>query len=155
MDESEAAERLARHGLVMAIWIPSVFVSTALSHMGIIGGGAWWVAAGFAAIIIAFIAHIILNAVTGTSFTAGETALGGAVFVAAVICYFGALLIGDEGVRTAVLMPVGIGLALLICAVIVYLVIAYGPRKAFEKFDVIRDNNLRAASRLPHRGGRR
>jgi hypothetical protein len=34
------------------------------------------------------------------------------------------------------------------------MVIRDGPRAAFARFDIIRDNNPRRASRLPHRGGR-
>jgi Na+/H+ antiporter NhaD/arsenite permease-like protein len=47
-----------------------------------------------------------------------------------------------------------LGLVALAAAVILYMVIRYGPRAAFERFDIIRDNNPRRASRLPHRGGR-
>ena len=53
------------------------------------------------------------------------------------------------------MMPIGLGLGALVFVVVVSMLISFGPRRAFEKFDVIRDNNLRAAARLPHRGGRR
>ncbi len=50
--------------------------------------------------------------------------------------------------------PPALGLVALAAAVILYMVIRYGPRAAFNRFDIIRDNNPRRASSLPHRGGR-
>jgi hypothetical protein len=155
MDDGSATERLDRHALVMAIWLPLGFVATALLHVGLTGGGAWWIGAGFAAIIAAFTCHVIANAVLGTSFTYGETALGAVAYAAAVLAVLATLLFASEPVAGRILLPVALGLAALLAAVILYLVIAFGARGAFERFDVIRDNNLRAASRLPHRGGRR
>lgn len=156
MAEMDATGRLDRHALVMAIWAPSGFVAAVLLHMGIVMGGSdWWIAAGFAAILVAFVGHIIVNAVLRTNFTAGETALGMVAFAAALLALFGTVLAGPPALTDRIFLPVGLGLASLVVAVVIYLVIAFGPRRAFEKFDVIRDNNLRPASRLPHRGGRR
>lgn len=150
----DATERLDRHALVMAIWTPSAFVAATLLHMGVaMGAGGWWIAAGFAVIHAAFVGHIIANAVLGTGFTAGETALGLAAFAAALVALLVSALFGQTEAR--LFLPVGLGLASLVVAVVLYLVIAFGPRGAFGKFDVVRDNNPRPASRLPHRGGRR
>lgn len=155
MDDGARTERLDRHVLVMAIWLPLGFVATALLHTGLTGGGAWWIAAGFAAIIAAFAGHVIANAVLGTSFTYGETALGAVAYAVALLAFLGTLVLAPAPVVESILLPVALGLAALLAAVILYLIIAFGARGAFERFDVIRDNNLRAASRLPHRGGRR
>lgn len=155
MAQGDPMDRLDRHALVMALWSPVALVAAALLHLGLTGGGGWWIAAGFVAILVGFAGHIIANAALGTDFTSGEVALGGVVYAAAVVALLmGALLARSERIEP-VLLPVGLGLAALLVAVIAYLLIAYGPRRAFEKFDVIRDNNLRSASRLPHRGGRR
>ena len=152
----DAMERLDRHALVMAIWTPSAFAAATLLHMGLaMGGGGWWIAAGFAVIHAAFVGHIIVNAVLGTSFTTGETALGMAAFAAALVVLLVSALFGSPGTDARVFLPVGLGLASLVVAVVLYLVIAFGPRGAFRRFDIIRDNNPRPASRLPHRGGRR
>lgn len=154
MTKGDPMDRLDRHALVMALWSPVALVAATLLHLGISGGGAWWIAAGFVAILVGFVGHIIANAALGTEFTSGEVALGGVVYAAAVVALLtGALLAPSDRIET-VLLPIGLGLAALLVAVISYLLIAYGPRRAFEKFDVIRDNNLRRASRLPHRGGR-
>jgi len=64
-------------------------------------------------------------------------------------------LLGTKELVAAIFLPAGIGLAALLSAVIIYLVIRFGSRGAFERFEVVRDNNPRPASRLPHRGGRR
>jgi hypothetical protein len=150
----DASERLDRHALVMAIWFPAGFVAVALLHKGIaLDGGAGWIAAGYAAILAAFVAHIVANAVLGTGFSAGETALGAAGFALAVLSLLLAALVGSLAADQ--LLAAGIGLAVLLAAVIAYLLIAFGPRQALAKFDVIRDNNPRATSRLTHRGGRR
>ena len=155
MIDSNLHDRLDRHGLVMAIWAPAAFVAAALLHKGVSDGGAWWIGAGFGAVIIGFVGHVIINAVLGTRFTAGETALGMVAFAAAVVALLLTVLLAPAEMAERLVLPVGLGLASLVVAVIVYMLIAFGPRSAFERFDVIRDNNLRPASRLPHRGGRR
>lgn len=153
--ETTASDRLDRHALVMAIWVPSGFVATMLLHFGILHSGSWWIVAGFALLIATFVGHIIVNVVLKTAFTAGETALGGVVFAVALIHLLISWLLFPDWLQPRVFMMLGLGLASLVVTLIVYLLIAFGPRQAFEKFDVIRDNNLRPASRLPHKGGRR
>lgn len=148
-------DQLDRHALVMAIWTPSAFVAATLLHRGLAYGGHWWIFAGFGFIIAAFIAHIIANAVLGTGFTTGERALGILAFATALLALLLTVLIGPQGLGARIFIPVGLGLVSLVAAVVAYLVIAFGARGAFEQFDVIRDNNLRPASRLRHRGGRR
>ena len=156
MIENNLFDRLDRHGLVMAIWSPAVFLAAALLHKGVTaGGGAWWIGAGFAVLILGFAGHVIVNAVLKTRFTAGETALGMVVFAAGIVALLLTVLVAPAEMAERVVLPVALGLASLVVAVIIYLVTAFGPRGAFERFDVIRDNNLRPASRLPHRGGRR
>ena len=79
---SSQLDRLSRHGLVMAIWAPAVFAAALLFHAGYIYATNWWFVAAFGSLIIAFCAHIIVNVVLKTGFTAGETALGSAILVA-------------------------------------------------------------------------
>ncbi|MBW3098957.1 hypothetical protein [Pseudohoeflea coraliihabitans] len=155
-----STDRLDRHALVMAIWTPSAFVAAILAHTGIASEAApevarAWIAAAFAAVILAFVGHVIVNTVLKTGFTAGETALGLVAFATALLTLLLTVLTGSDDLVQRIFLPVGVGLMALVVAVIAYLVIRHGPRGAFEKFDVIRDNNLRPASRLPHRGGRR
>lgn len=155
MADQTASDQLDRHALVMAIWAPAVFLAAALLHKGLVDGAPWWIAAGFAALLAGFTGHVIANAVIGTGFTSGETALGMAVFSVSLVALVLTVLIAPKAISTAVYLPFALGLASLVAAVILYLVIAHGVRKAFQAFDVIRDNNPRPASRLRHRGGRR
>lgn len=156
MIENNLFDRLDRHGLVMAIWSPAAFLAAALLHKGVTaGGGAWWIGAGFGVLILGFAGHVIVNAVLKTRFTAGETALGLVTFAVGIVALLVTVLVAPPETVERVVLPVALGLVSLVVAVIAYLVIAFGPRGAFERFDVIRDNNLRPASRLPHRGGRR
>lgn len=155
MDREGATDQLDRHVLVMAIWAPALFAAALLLHRGITTGGLLWIAAGFLAILAAYAGHIVANAVLGTGFSQGEVALGAVVFALALAALLLAVLVAPPGTAAAVWLALGLGLATLVAAVVVYLVIAHGPRRAFEAFDVIRDNNPRPASRLPHRGGRR
>ncbi|WP_397543881.1 hypothetical protein [Roseovarius salis] len=155
MSESQLYDRLDRHGLVMAVWSPAALLAAGLLHKGVTGGGAWWIGAGFGGIILGFVGHVIINTVLKTRFTSGETALGLVVFAAAIVTLLLTVLLAPAEITRSVVLPVGLGLVSLVVTVVVYLLIAFGPRGAFERFDVIRDNNLRPASRLPHRGGRR
>ena len=154
-DLSGRINRLNRHGLVMAIWAPAVFVAAVLFHAGYVHTTNWWFVAAFGSLIIAFCAHIIVNVVLKTSFTTGETALGSTILVGLTLAYLITILTATDVLVNRLMMPVGLGLGALVIVVVVSMLISFGPRRAFEKFDVARNNNLRAASRLPHRGGRR
>ena len=155
MADRSASERLDRHALVMTFWIPAGFVAACLLRLGYTSGLHWWTAAGFAVILMAFAGHVIINATTHSRFTAGETALGATLFSASLVALLLMRLTGIGDFDGARFMALGLGIAALLVAVIVYMLISFGPRRAFERFDVIRDNNLRRASRLPHRGGRK
>jgi len=146
-------QRLDRHALVMAVWLPAAFVAAALIHHGLGSGGAWWLAGGFATVLVAFGAHVIVNAVLGTDFTPREVALGLFAFAMAALAVVLSVLL-TPGFAARQFWVAALGLVALAAAVIFYMVIRYGPRAAFERFDIIRDNNPRRASRLPHRGGR-
>ena len=154
-DLSSRINRLDRHGLVMAIWAPAVFVAVVLFHAGYVHTTYWWFVAAFGSLILAFCAHIIVNVVLKTGFTTGETALGSTILVGLTLAYLVTILTAADVLVDRLMMPIGLGLGALVVVVVVSMLISFGPRRAFEKFDVARNNNLRAASRLSHRGGRR
>lgn len=154
-DPSSQIDQLSRHGLVMAIWAPAILAAAVLFHAGYIYAMNWWFAAAFGSLIIAFCAHIIVNVVLKTGFTVGETALGSAVLVSLTLAYLITMVTTSDVLVDRLMMPIGLGLGALVVVVVISMLISFGPRRAFEKFDVIRDNNLRAASSLAHRGGRR
>lgn len=154
MTDITPSERVDRNALVLAIWMPAGFLGALLLRYGTINGNAWWTAAAFAIVITCFVGHILVNVLTKTRFTAGETALGGVVLAVAIIGLLLSRLLMPGRIDAATFMTIGLGLTLLVVTLVIYLLIALGPRRALEEFDVIRDNNLRVASRLP-RWGRR
>jgi MFS family permease len=154
MRSREASDRLDRHALVMSIWLPSGFLALAMLHYGFNAGGPAWVFAGFLPIAASFALHVVVNAVLSTSFTEREVGLALALAAAAMAGFLlASLFVG--GFADHFFLPVVAGLASLVAIAVAYLVIRHGPRRAFAAFDIIRDNNPRRASRLPHRGGRR
>src|SRR5215204_3205722 len=140
MRSREASNRLDRHALVMAFWIPTGFLTLAMLHYGFRAGDPLWVLAGFAPVLVGFAAHVIVNAVLGTSFTEREVGLALVLLLVAMISLGCAVLVLDGFVETFFLPVIG-GTVGLVTAVIAYLVISLGPRRAFERFDIIRDNN--------------
>ena len=154
MQGDEAEDRLDRHALVIAVWLAAGAVAAVTFRLGLSGAGMVWLAGGFAALLAGFAGHVIVNAVLGTSFTPREVALALVLALAALLALVLATLAVD-GFAQAYFLPLASGAAVLVAAAVFYLVTRHGPRRAFEVFDVIRDNNPRAASRLPHRGGRK
>ena len=152
--EDEASDRLDRHALVLAVWLPAGFVALGLLHYGFGAGGPWWVAAGFIAVLAGFAAHVIVNAVLGTSFTARETGLGMVLYATGMVALVLAVLLVD-GFAARFFLPVAGGMTGLLLTAVVYMLIRFGSRAAFDKFDIIRDNNPRRASRLTQRGPQR
>ena len=152
--EDEASERLDRHALVLAVWLPAGFVALGLLHYGFGVAGAWWVAAGFAALLAGFAAHVIVNASLGTNFTAREAGLGMVLYATAMVALVLAVLMGD-GFASRFFLPVAGGMIALLLAVLFYMLTRFGTRDAFDMFDIIRDNNPRRASRLTQRGPQR
>ena len=152
--EEEASERLDRHALVLAVWLPAGFVALGLLHYGFGTGGAWWVAAGFAALLAGFTAHVIVNTVLVTTFTRREAGLGMVIYATAMVALVLAVLLVD-GFAARFFLPVAGGMIGLLLAAVFYMLIRFGTRDAFDKFDIIRDNNPRRASRLTQRGPQR
>lgn len=154
MQSDNADDRLDRHALVLAVWIPAGFAALVMLGHGLGGAQPVWLVGGFAALLAGFAGHVIVNAVLGTRFTPREVALGLVAMLAALLALVLAALT-VAGFADRFFLPLTGGLAVMVAAVVLAMVIRSGPRKAFEVFDVIRDNNPRAASRLPHRGGRK
>ncbi len=154
MEDGEAKDRLDRHALVIAVWLSAGTVALVLFRLGLTGGGTPWLLGGFGALVVGFVGHVIVNVILGTTFTAREVALALVLSLVALLALVLATLTVDHFAQ-AFFLPLAAGSALLVSAVIFYLVTRHGPRRAFQVFDVIRDNNPRASSRLPHRGGRK
>ena len=148
-------EKLNRHALVVAIWSPVIFVAAIVFQIGLKIYNPVWIAAAFVIILLGFVSHVIVNAVLATEFTKGETALGAVCFTLAVMVFAVSGILSEDQNFYRLILPVTVGFSSLIGAIIIHLLIMYGPRKSLEKFDFIRNNNPRLASFLEHRGGRR
>ena len=151
---AEASDRLDRHALVLAVWLPAGFAALALLHHGFGPGGPWWVAAGFAAVLAGFSAHVIVNAGLGTTFTQREAGLGIVVYATGIVAIVLAVLLAD-GFAARFLLPVAGGMIALLLAALFYMLTRFGSRDTFDRFDIVRDNNPRRASRLTRGGSRR
>jgi hypothetical protein len=130
---------LDRHALVLSIWLALGFVATALFEYGIGAGGAAYTLAGFLVVIVAFVVHVIINAVLDTTFSPREFALGLVVYATGLLA-FGAAVWLDPEFRVRQWVPVSLGFFAVFASVIFYLVTAYGVRRTFNEFDVIRDH---------------
>lgn len=155
MVNAKEDEKLNRHALVVAVWSPIIFVAAIALQIGIVIYSPVWIAAAYIIILLGFVCHIVVNAALKTEFTKGETALGAVSFSCAVMFFAISCLVFESENLKRLILPMSAGFSSLISAVIIYLLIIYGPRKSLEKFDVIRNNNSRDASYLGHRGGRR
>jgi hypothetical protein len=144
---SDRIERLDRHALVMAIWLPMGMVAVALMHYGLDAGGPVWVMAAFGMVLVAFAGHIIVNVVLRTEFSPREVAVGLVLYGCAVLATGLAVLLID-GFAARYFLAMSGGFALLAIAVVFYMVTRFGVRRAFETFDVIRESNPRIASHL-------
>lgn len=136
--ESGEWARLDRHALVMSIWLSAGFVAVTLFAHGCRELAMLSVIGGFATVLAGFIGHVIINAVSGTTFTPREVALGLVAYSLALLWFMLALLFGLE-IAKALFFPLIAGFIALPLAVIFYMVVHFGVRGAFEAFDVIRD----------------
>ncbi len=131
------ASTLDRHALVMAIWLSFGLVAIILFKIGF--SLASWVALvlAFASLFSAFIAHVLVNIVFGTRFSAREVSFGLTVFGICLL-WFGLAVLIYPHYRSNLLLPVAAGLVALTSAVIFTMMAWLGVRGAFGSFDVIR-----------------
>ena len=141
MTGQEMTERelksLDRHALVMALWLGFAFVAVILLKLGIEHVNLWALSFGFAAVLIGFIAHVLINIVFKTLFTPKEVALGLFVF-AICLLWFGLAVIFYPQHRLSLFLPIALGFVALTTAVIFTMITWLGVRGAFESFDIIR-----------------
>lgn len=131
-------EALDRHALVMACWLAAVLPAAILFDYGFGQGGAPYVLAGFAAILLGFVAHVIVNAVYQTGFSPRELGLGLVIYGLALILFVIFALVNAQ-FAAHYFVPVSIGFITTGAVIVFYLITRFGVRQAFEAFDVIRD----------------
>lgn len=134
----DTTQSLDRHALVVAIWLCLGFVAIVLFKFGLGAGGTPYIFAASLAVVVAFGGHIIANVIYRTSFTRGELALGLVAYAIGLVS-FGLAILFWPLFRTTYLMPTGVGLVVIFFAVLFYMVTAFGLRRTFGAFDVIRD----------------
>jgi hypothetical protein len=135
-------EALDRHVLVMTIWLTAGLIAATLFHYGVGNGGALFILAAFAVIISAFSGHVVINFVVGDGFTTRELALGLVLYATALIAFVGAALTSHDFAARAFL-PTSGGFLAVFAAVVFYMVVHSGVRRAFDAFDAIRSFRAR------------
>lgn len=151
MAPAMTTEALDRHVLVMTIWLTAALMAATLFHYGIGEGGPLFILAAFAAIIAAFAVHVIINIVVGGDFTTRELALGLVLYASALIAFVGAALSSDE-IAGKAFLPTSLGFLAIFVAVVFYMVVHSGVRRAFDAFDTIRSFRARDPA-MPDRRG--
>jgi len=118
--------------LVFAIWASLGALGLCLFLEGLSRDHWLLAAAGVLAVVAAFVAHMVVNAISGTGFTRGETVLGigaygvlGLVFVAGALT--GGLSATDLRACLAFFAVIGGGM-------LAYLITRHGLRGAFSQF---------------------
>lgn len=133
--------------MVFAIWACLGFLGLGIVLEGFARDSWPMSASGVAVIMLAFVAHIIVNGVWNTGFTQGESVLGigaygllGLVFIAAAL--FGTLSMADlySGLTLFGLLAVGF---------LAYLATRHGLRGAFSRFHIKTDGMSHSAGRKP------
>ena len=134
MSEQPTARSIERGILVFSIWAVLGFLGLGVTLEGF-RLDLWTVSAcGIATIVLAFVAHIIVNGIFDTGFTRGETALGigtygllGLVFIMAALK--GSLSMADY--RSGLTF-----FGALAAGFLAYLMTRHGLRGAFSSFHI-------------------
>lgn len=131
--------------MVFAIWACLGFLGLGIVLEGFALDSWPMSASGVAVVMLAFVAHIIVNGVWDTGFTQGESVLGigaygllGLVFIAAAL--FGGLSMAD--------LYSGLTLfGMLAAGFLAYLATRHGLRGAFSRFHIKTDGMSHSAGR--------
>ncbi len=93
---------------------------------------------GFSLFIAGFTAHVIINGIFRTDFTAGESVLGFVVFAVAAASFIGSWMFDPN--FAAINLAIGLaGFGAIFACFLFYMFAKYGVRGTFTKFDRIRD----------------
>lgn len=131
------ASTLDRHALAMAIWLSFGLVAIILFKIGFSLTSWAALSLAFTSLFSAFIAHVLVNIIFETRFSAREVSLGLTVFGVCLLWFGFAVLIYPQ-YRSTMFLPVTVGLVTLTAAVVFTMMAWLGVRGAFESFDVIR-----------------
>lgn len=87
--------------------------------------------AGFATIVGAFIAHVIVNRIYRADFTHPQVALGLGAFTVGVLCFIASVLF-NPGFGEIDLAVGLVGFSGLAAAFVIYIIINYGVRESYQ-----------------------
>lgn len=138
MDSQSGQPQVDRHALVMAIWLTGGFLAALFVHYGLSSGRTLPVYLAGAAVLAAFTAHVIVNAVYGTAFTRRELTLALFLYGLALLVFALSALL-EPGFRDGFFLPFGLVLIVVGAAVLFYMITHYGMRSVFDSFNVVRD----------------
>jgi hypothetical protein len=138
----KAMQALDRHALVVTIWGTTALIAGTLFHYGLGDGGFIFMLAAFAAVIGAFIGHVIVSIALRVDFTARELALGLVLYATALIA-FGAAVIISPAFATRAFLPGSVGFLAVFAAFVFYVIANLGVGGAFAAFDAIRSFSAR------------
>lgn len=150
MDSQSANPVADRHAIVVAIWLAGGLIAAVLVHYGLNAGRDLPILIGCGAIVAAFVAHVIVNAVYNTAFTQRELALALVLYGLALLAFAIASLIEPQ-FRARFFLPFGGTLIVVGVAGLFYMVLHYGMRDVFESFNVIRDAGVRTTPDAPQK----
>jgi len=127
--EEETEKKLA----VTANWglLGSFAVTFILSGFG--NGEVVYAIIGFGLLILAFVAHIIINRIYGVGFNNGEIAIGFIVFGVALLGFVANRFLG-AGYSAGETIAGVLGFGALAAAFIAYVITKYGLKGAFSMF---------------------
>ncbi len=122
----------------MAIWLTGGFITAVLVHYGLSNGKSLPIYVAGSTVLLAFIAHVIANAVYVTPFTRRELSLALVLYGVALLAFALTSLL-EPVFRAQFFLPFGMVLIAIGVAVLFYMVTHYGMRGVFDSFNVVRD----------------
>ncbi len=128
----ETQSQTERQLLVFATWCVCGFAGFAFLLEGFSRDAYLISLIGIAFVVAGFVAHIVINAIFGTGFSQGETALGIGSFGVVVAAFAGGWIAGEYGQS-----DIWSGLTLIVIisvGLLAYLSTRYGMRGAFSQF---------------------
>ncbi len=130
-------EDFDRHALVLMLWVSLGLVAATLFHTGFGTDSPWWIAAGFAVVVLAIVGHVLVHVTFGSRFTQKEVAFGLVTYAVGLLVFLASLLLSDR-LNSTIAVATGLGFIAIAVAVIFTMIIWLGVRGAFEAFDVVR-----------------
>lgn len=134
----------------MAVWLAGGLIAATLIHYGLTTGSDVPIYLAGGAVLVAFIGHVIANAVYETAFTRRELVLALVLYGVSLVAYLIAALV-DPAFKTRFFLPGGLALAGVGIGVFFYMVTHYGMRDVFESFNVVRDAAVHERGERPQK----